>query len=94
MEASKGRGEDPITNVDFSGLILGFSSAALYYLGALEEDGKMIAQKNLSLAMQNIHIVEMLAEKTKGNLNSDEQVLLAEVLKDLRLKYVSASRGA
>lgn len=86
----KDNGEDSMTDVDFSGLILGFSSAALYYIGDGEIEGEKIASSNLPLAKQNIRIVEMLQEKTKGNLSQEEDNLLNQVLKDLRLKYNAA----
>jgi hypothetical protein len=81
---------DNLTKVDFNGLILGFSSAALYYIGHSAIDGKSAGEKNLPLAQQNIHIIEILQEKTKGNLSAEEAKLLEEVLHDLRLKFVSA----
>ena len=74
--------------VDFSGLILGFCSAALSYLGY---EGQL-SDKNLTLAKQNIDILSMLHVKTKGNLSSDEERLLSEVLSDLRMKFVEASK--
>lgn len=74
--------------VDFSGLILGFCSAALSYLGY---DGNP-SGKNLTLARQNIDIIEMLQLKSKGNLTPEEDRLIIEVLRDLRLKFVEAAR--
>ncbi len=87
MDARKETQEDAMTDVDFSGLILGFSSAALYYIGAAEMHGKKIKEKNLPLAKQNIRIIEMLSEKTAGNLSSEEKNLIDQVLKDLRMKF-------
>lgn len=78
--------------VDFSALILGFSSAALYYLGEAPIEGKLPPQTNLPLARQNIDILVMLAEKTKGNLSTDEDRLLHQLLGDLQLKYVDAAK--
>lgn len=79
-----------MTDVDFSGLILGLSSAALYYIGESDIDGKKVGEKNLPLAKQNIRIVEMLKEKTKGNLTKDEHLLVDQILKDLHLKFNTA----
>jgi hypothetical protein len=76
------------SEVDFSGLILGFCSAALSYMGL----GPEKVSRNLVLARQNIDILELLASKTKGNLSTDEDKLMQEVLHDLRLKFVEASR--
>ncbi len=83
------RQDDPVTDVNFSELILGFSSAALYYLGHAEADGKKIQEKNPPLAKQNIKIIELLEDKTKGNLTEHEEKLVRQVLNDLRLKFNS-----
>lgn len=88
----KGIDMDPKTQpgeVDFSGLVLGFCSAALSYMGF----GPEKVGENLTLARQNIDILEILSQKTKGNLNPEEQKLLQDVLHDLRLRYVEASRS-
>jgi hypothetical protein len=47
----------------------------------------------LTLARQNIDILDILQKKTKGNLTNEEEQLLLEVLRDLRLKYVEATRS-
>ena len=77
-------------HLDFSGLILGFSSAALHYLGVAAVPGRETAL-NLPLAKQNIEIIRMLSEKTKGNLTADETKLVQQLLADLQLKWVEAS---
>lgn len=74
--------------VDFSGLILGFCSASLAYLGY----GDNSIGKNLILARQNIDIIEMLQQKTKGNLTVDESTLVDEVVLDLKAKYIEAAQ--
>lgn len=79
-------------DVDFSALILGFSSAALYYMGEGTVEGRSSGQKNLPLARQNIDIILMLREKTKGNLTAEEQTLLSQLLADLQLKVVEAGK--
>jgi len=74
-------------SLDFSGLILGFSSAALYELGETTLDNHRVQKPNLELAMQNIDIIRLLEEKTKGNLSEAESNLIENVLKDLDSKY-------
>ena len=81
--------DSPVSNVDFSGLILGLCSAALSYLGYSEGS----VGKNLILARQNIDIIEMLRAKTKGNLSDEEKTLIEEVSKDLMLKFVEVSKA-
>ena len=76
--------------VDFNGLILGFSSAALYYLGHETIAGRGVGERNLDLAQQNIEILALLRQKTSGNLSTDENRLLDEILHDLHTKYARA----
>jgi hypothetical protein len=81
------------TKVDFAGLILGFSSAALYYMGEGSIDGRPVATKNLDLARQNIDIILMLKDKTKGNLTADEERLMLQLVADLQIKLVDAAKA-
>ena len=78
--------------VDFTALIMGFSSAALYYMGEAPLEGKGAPTKNLALARQNIDIIAMLKDKTRGNLSDDEAKLVEHLLYDVRLKYVEARK--
>ena len=78
--------------VDFSGLILGFSSAALYYMGMATVEGRPAAQKNLPLARQNIDIIRLLQEKTRGNLSPEETSLMQQMVSDLLVKLTEASK--
>ncbi|HOL23034.1 MAG TPA: DUF1844 domain-containing protein [bacterium] len=45
-------------------------------------------EKNLELARQIIDIMEMLHEKTKGNLTKDEERILTATIAELQLNYV------
>ena len=90
--AGSGQGGEGVTgSVDFSALILGFSSAALYYMGECGIDSQQPpVEKNLPLAKQNIDIIAMLKDKTKGNLSADETKLIAQLVADLQVKMVDA----
>ena len=46
------------------------------------------AEKNLPAARQTIELLEMLGEKTRGNLEEEERKLLESLLYDLRMRYV------
>jgi hypothetical protein len=76
--------------IDFKGLVLGFSGAALTYLGQIKSAGDKAA--SLPLARQNIEILSLLSEKTKGNLTKDEESMLQQVLLDLRMRFIDASK--
>ena len=92
MTTSGKEGADGTGDVDFSGLILGFSSAALYYMGEATVEGRAPV-KNLPLARQNIDIICMLKDKTKGNLTAEEERLLGQLIVDLQVKMVEASKA-
>lgn len=78
-----------VAEFGLSELLLGFSSAALHYMGA-GQDGqprKDAKETNLGLARQNIDIIRLLQEKTRGNVTAEEEKLFETVLTDLMLKY-------
>jgi hypothetical protein len=75
----------------FSTFILSLSTSALVQLSELPDPITNKKQMNLSLARQTISVIELLKEKTKGNLTVDEERLIETVLYDLRLKYVKAA---
>lgn len=77
---------------DFSALVLGLSSAALSYMGLGKLAGLPETPKNMPLAKQNIDIIALLSDKTKGNLTPDETKLTQQVLSDLRMKFVEQNK--
>jgi hypothetical protein len=90
MSASPGE----LPKIDFSMLVLSLSHSALLHLGEAEDpdDGKK-QPRNLPLARQTIDMLGMLQEKTKGNLNGEEERLIDQVLYDLRLRFVEVSKS-
>jgi hypothetical protein len=83
--------ENQTNAVDFKGLIMGFSGAAMHYLGETVASGEAPVS-NMALAHQNIEILALLAEKTKGNLSDEEDSLLRQLLLDLRMRFIEKSR--
>jgi serine/threonine protein phosphatase PrpC len=49
---------------------------------------------DLESAMHTIEIIEMLEEKTEGNLDTEEQKLIESLLYDLRTAYVQEKKKA
>ncbi len=80
---------------DFSGFLISLGTSAFYHLGLVAdpETGKPAAP-NLQLARQAIDTLELLDEKTRGNLTDDEVKLLRNLLTDLRMRFVATSRGS
>jgi len=79
--------------VDFSSFVLSLGTSALIQLGEVEDPISRKKEKNLPLAKQTIDVLGMLQEKTAGNLTPQEERLLADLLYDLRMRFVRASGG-
>lgn len=92
MEENKAE-RSGMPDVDFKGLILGLSGAALHYMCETKQAPAGANAMNLPLARHNIEIIAMLSEKTKGNLNADEEALMQQVLLDLRMRFIEKSKS-
>ncbi|MBC7172176.1 MAG: DUF1844 domain-containing protein [Polyangiaceae bacterium] len=78
--------------IDFGTFVLSLGTSALMHLGLGEDGEGNTLPPNLPLAKQTIDCLAMLEEKTKGNLSGEEERILTQLLYDLRLQYVSASK--
>ena len=78
--------------IDFSTLIFSLATQAMCHLGELDHPEHKCKEVDLTMARQTIDIVAMLQEKTKGNLNQQEELLTRNLLTDLRMKFVQVSR--
>jgi len=82
--------EVPLPEISFINLVFSLSTSALIQLGEIQDPVTQQLAKNLPLAKQTIDLIGMLKEKTKGNLSSDEEKVLENILYDLRMRYVKA----
>ena len=79
----------PIEGLDpFQGLVLSLAAAALTQLGAGPPDAER--HQDLAQARQTIDLLEMLQQKTKGNLTDEETQVLDSLLFDVRMRYLAA----
>lgn len=83
-----------LPSVTFSNFVISFASTAMVHLGAAPDPDTGARAADLPLARHTIDALGMLEEKTRGNLDADEQKLLASVLAELRTKFVEAARAA
>jgi len=74
--------------ISFTTFVLSLSTSALFHFGDFPDQDGSKAEKNLPAAKQTIDILDMLNDKTKGNLNEDENQLIQSVLYELKLRYV------
>lgn len=77
-----------LPEVNFNSLIFSLSSSALINLGEIADPNTGQKQKDLPLAKHTIDTIAMLQDKSKGNLNPEEQRFLDTILADLRWRYV------
>lgn len=77
-----------LPKIDFTTFVLSVSSAAFMGLGLVprEQGGK--AEVDLVFAKQNIDLLEMIQDKTRGNLDDNEKKLLEQVLFETRMRFV------
>lgn len=79
--------------VDFASFVLSLATSAMAYLGEVPDPATGTKVENLEGAKQMIDILSMLQEKTKGNLEKDEDRLISSLLYELRMKYLSKARA-
>jgi hypothetical protein len=91
-KASEPHDEKSFPKIDFSSLIMSLASAALISLGKFPEPQTGGIIKDLELAQQNIDIISILEEKTRGNLSPQEKNLIENVLYELRIEFVKAAK--
>ncbi len=91
---SQGNESDTLPQIDFATFIMSLSHSVLVHLGDEPDPETNAVQANLTLAKQNIDLLGLLEEKTKGNLTGAEERLLAQVLFDLRMRFVERSKAA
>ncbi len=83
--------QGPLPEVNFNSLIFSLSSSALLHLGEIADPQTGKKKKDVALAKHTIDTIAMLKEKTKGNLNQEEEKFLDSILTDLRWRYIKAA---
>lgn len=73
----------------FSVLTMSLASSAAMALGLAPDPQSGTVSKDKDMAKFNIDLLVVLKEKTKGNLNQDEQHFLESVISDLQMKFVN-----
>ena len=80
--------------LSFTAFVLSLASAAAIHFGDLADpQTNEPAEPNLEGAAQMIDILSLLEEKTRGNLTAEERQLLDQLLYELRLRYLEASKA-
>jgi len=75
--------------IDFVSYILTYETQGLVLLGEVPNPYTNKNEENLEAARHVIDILALLQEKTHGNLTSEEELLLDDMLYRLRMKYMA-----
>ena len=79
--------------INFVAFVLSLAHTAAVHFGDIPDpvSGTKV-DANLPAAQQMIDILALLEEKTRGNLTAEERQLLEQVLFELRLRFVEATK--
>ncbi len=75
-------------SVDFATFVFSIATGAFIGLGLTPDPSTGKTEKNIPMARQNIELLALLREKTKGNLSADETKLLEGMLAEARMCFV------
>ncbi len=80
--------------VDFSAFIAELGTTAFAYLGGLQNPETKEVFVDLEMAKRTIDTIDLLKEKTKGNLTAPESNLLDNTLYNLRMTYIRIANNS
>jgi hypothetical protein len=75
---------------ELASLFLMLASSALVHLGEAADPVTQEIRKDLIQAQYTIDLLILLRDKTEGNRNPEETQLIAEILRDLQMRFVRA----
>ena len=85
--------QDPGQGVNFASFLLSLATTGMVHLGEIPEPSTGQKMEDLEAAHQMIDILDILKEKTEGNLSAEESHLLENVLYELRMKFMGKSKA-
>jgi len=92
-EAKPEAGErPPLPPANFPGLVSMLATQVFFALGLIATEHNKDAQPDLEMAKFNIDMLTVLEEKTKGNLDDEEEKMLTDTLSQLRMAFVQVSQ--
>jgi len=74
--------------LDFSSIVFPFYTQGLFKLGLMDESGTGKNEKNLDLAKRLIDLLDLLKDRTRGNLKTEEEKFLESCLIQLKTHYL------
>jgi hypothetical protein len=80
--------EENLEKASFLSIVLRMATGAYISLGLVEDPTTEKKNKDLEMSKYLIDSLIILRDKTKGNLNKEEEGYLNNIIHDLELKYV------
>jgi len=89
-ENKKSKQEKPenLEKATFLSIVLRMATGAYISLGLVEDPSTGKKNKDLEMAKYLIDSLRILRDKTKGNLDKEEEGYLNNIIQDLELKFV------
>ena len=79
--------------ITFLPFVMSLAHTAAVHFGDIPDPvSGTTSEPNLAAAHQMIDILALLEEKTRGNLTAEERQILEQILFELRMRYVEASK--
>jgi hypothetical protein len=86
--------QETASEVTFVGFVLSLAHTAAFHFGDVPDPVTGRAgQANLAAAHQIIEILALLEQKTRGNLTAEERQLLEQIVYELQIRYVEATKS-
>lgn len=80
------------SEIGFASLIVSLGTSAMIHMGVIDNPVTNTKEKDIAAAKQEIDLIMMLKNKTSGNLNDKEKKVLDQVLAELQIRYIEASK--
>ncbi|MBM9529933.1 DUF1844 domain-containing protein [Desulfoprunum benzoelyticum] len=83
-------GKCVMPEVTFPAFIMSLNTSVLYHLGEIGDPATGRREPDFDLARHAIDTLVLLEQKTRGNLDKDEEELLKNIIYDVKLRFVTA----
>ncbi|HSA96559.1 MAG TPA: DUF1844 domain-containing protein [Acidobacteriota bacterium] len=80
--------EEFLPPLEFSSVVILLFFPALIQLGLVEDPATNQISENLGLAKRNIDLLDLLKDRTKGNLEPEERQFLEGAIDQLKMAYL------
>ena len=88
----RGKGPAPSSDRTLAGLLMMLASSAVIAMGEAPDPVSGERHRDLAQAAEVIDLLLLLREKTEGNRTDEESRMFEDLIYDLQLRYVSATK--